>query len=188
MSASPGPTRTPSGASAVTYGRRAALRFGAAHPHQLPPGARSPDRPEAAPSVPVVLVHGTNGRSSVDWFTLAPLLANRGHHVYPFDWRRRIAGPDDPSATHVHALQLADFIDRVRASTDANQVDVVAHSWGAVVVEYLLRCLPDHATGRIRRLVGLAPTYGGTTLLGLANREHRLPPPARDWLDRKIPT
>lgn len=187
--ASPGPTRTPSGTWAVAYSRRAALRFSAAHPRQMPPGARTPDRAQMSPSIPVVLVHGTNGRSSCDWFTLAPLLANRGHHVYPFDWRRRVAGPEDPSATHVHALQLAQFIDRVRESTGAEQVDVVAHSWGAVIVEYLLRCLPElPAGGAVRRLVGLAPTYGGTTLMGVATYEHRFPSTARDWLDHKIPT
>lgn len=137
----------------------------------------------------MVLVHGTNGRSSCDWFTLAPLLANRGHDVFVVDWRRRVAGPGDPSATHVHALELSEFIDRVRASTGADDVDVVAHSWGAVVVEYLLRCLPEQpAAGAVRRVVGLAPTYGGTTLLGLAAHESRFPRKARGWLDRKIPT
>lgn len=185
----PGPARTPSGAWPVIYNRRAAQRFSAAHPHGLPPGARSPDHPEAVPSVPVVLVHGTNGRSSCDWFTLAPLLANRGHHVYPFDWRRRAAGPEDPSATHVHALQLAQFIDRVRESTGADRVDLVAHSWGAVLAEYLMRCLPEQpAAGAVRRLVGVAPTYGGTTLMGLAAHHQRLPDRTRHWLDSKIPT
>lgn len=181
---------TPSGAWAVNYSRRAALRFSAEHPRGLPPGARELDADRhGVAQVPVVLVHGTNGRSSCDWFTVAPLLANRGHDVYAFDWRRHVVGPDGPSATHVHALELAEFIDRVREVTGADQVDVVAHSWGAVVVEYLLRCLPEEAAaGAVRRLVGLAPTYGGTTMLGLASHEHRLPGKARHWLDRKIPT
>lgn len=182
--------RCPSGAWPVTYSRRAALRFSASDPNRPPPGARGLGRARAGVNgAPVVLVHGTNGRSSRDWFTLAPLLVNRGHDVYPFDWHRHHRGPDDPSATHVHALELAAFIDRVREETGALQVDVVAHSWGAVVVEYLLRCLPDQPARRaVRCLVGLAPTYGGTTVLGLAAHQQLIPASARDWLDSKIPT
>lgn len=181
--------RSPSGAWSVTYSRRAAVRFSTHHPRGLPPGARTLDEVRRGPGVPVVLVHGTNGRPSCDWFTLAPLLTNRGHDVYAFDWRRRVAGPDDPSATHLHALDLAAFIDQVRTVTGADQVDLVAHSWGAVLAEYLVCCLPDQsAAGAVRRLVGLAPTYGGTTMLGLAAHHDRLPARARHWLDTKIPT
>ncbi|WIM95731.1 alpha/beta fold hydrolase [Actinoplanes oblitus] len=170
----------------VRYSRREALRHSAAHPRGLPPGARRPD-PGAAPdpaTVPVILVHGTNGRSAADWFTLAPLLANQGRTVYPFDWRR--TRPDETaSATHRHALELAAFI----SSTGASRVDVVGHSWGAVLAHYLVRCLPtEPAAHAVRSVVGLAPTYGGTTLHGLFRRPHRLPARLRHWLDAKIPT
>ncbi len=172
----------------VLYSRRAALRHSGAHPRGLPPGARRPGDGTPARSVPVVLVHGTNGRSSCDWFTLAPLLANHGREVYPFDWRRARPSPD-VSATHRHALELAAFVDEVRTATGSDEVDIVGHSWGAVLAHYLVRCLPDEpAAGSVRTLVGLAPTYGGTTLHGLLRRPHRLPGGLRRWLDAKIPT
>ncbi|AEV88471.1 triacylglycerol lipase [Actinoplanes sp. SE50] len=172
----------------VHYSRRAALRHRAAHPRGLPPGALTPATGAATGTIPVILVHGTNGRSASDWFTLAPLLANAGRAVYPFDWRRARPGPD-VTATHRHALDLAAFIDEVRATTGADRVDVVGHSWGAVLAGYLTRCLPgEPAAGTVRTLVGLAPTYGGTTLHGLLNRPHRLPAGLRRWLDAKIPT
>lgn len=165
----------------VHYDRRAALRH-----RGLPPGALS--LADASTGDPVVLVHGTNGRSSSDWFTLAPLLTNHGRAVYPFDWRRARPTPE-VSATHRHALELAAFIDRVRASTGADRIDVVGHSWGAVLARYLTRCLPEEpAADAVRNLVGLAPTYGGTTLHGLLRRPQRLPAGVRDWLDAKIPT
>jgi triacylglycerol lipase len=136
----------------------------------------------------VVLVHGTNGRSASDWFTLAPLLANHGRDVYAFDWHRYHPRPGDPSVTHVHALELAAYVDELQAVTGARRVDVVAHSWGAVVVQYLLRCLSDQpAATAVRSLVGLAPTYGGTTVLGLARRPERFPARLRRWLDATDP-
>lgn len=172
----------------VHFNRRAALRHSAAHPREIPPGALRPGSGPASTTTPVVLVHGTNGRSSSDWFTLAPLLANHGRQVYPFDWRR--ARPEaDVSATHRHALELAAFIDQVRTATGSDRVDVVGHSWGAVLARYLVHCLPgEPAAGAVRHLVGLAPTYGGTTLHGLLRRPHRLPGGLRHWLDAKIPT
>ncbi|GAA4592831.1 pimeloyl-ACP methyl ester carboxylesterase [Actinoplanes octamycinicus] len=168
----------------VHYSRREALRHSAADPRGLPPGARRPEPGADPATVPVILVHGTNGRSASDWFTLAPLLANEGRTVYPFDWRRARPGAE-VSATHRHAEELAAFI----TSTGATRVDVVGHSWGAVLAHYLVRCLPgEPAAGAVRSLVGLAPTYGGTTLHGLLRRPHRLPGRLRHWLDAKIPT
>ncbi|MFI1989658.1 esterase/lipase family protein [Actinoplanes sp. NPDC020271] len=173
----------------VIFSRRAALRHSAAHPRGLPPGARRPgDGSPVTGSVPVILVHGTNGRSSSDWFTLAPLLVNHGREVYPFDWRR--ARPaDGVSATHRHALELAAFADTVRTATGSDRVDVVGHSWGAVLAHYLVRCLPaEPSAAAVRTVVGLAPTYGGTTLHGLLRQPHRLPAGLRRRLDAKIPT
>ncbi|WP_436526613.1 esterase/lipase family protein [Actinoplanes sp. HUAS TT8] len=172
----------------VQYSRRAALRHRAEHPRGLPPGARSPESATASGTTPVILIHGTNGRSSSDWFTLAPLLANAGREVYPFGWRR--ARPTaEASATHRHALELAAFVDEVRAATGADRVDVVGHSWGAVLARYLVRCLPgEPAAESVRSVVGLAPTYGGTTLHGVLRRPDQLPAGLRRWLDAKIPT
>ncbi|GAA2682377.1 alpha/beta fold hydrolase [Actinoplanes palleronii] len=194
----------------VHYSRRAALRHRAANPRGLPPGAKKPGIEQAGieqagieqagieqagveqagggdAKLPVVLVHGTNGRSVSDWFTLAPLLVNDGRDVFPFDWRRaRPVG--DVSATHHHAVELAAFVGEVRAATGAERVDLVGHSWGAVLGQYLVRCLDGDAAGSVRSLVGLAPTYGGTTLHGVLRRPQHLPAGVRRWLDAKIPT
>ncbi|SDC64463.1 triacylglycerol lipase [Rhodococcus tukisamuensis] len=80
-------------------------------------------RPSAAHPEPVVLVHGTGGNKQTNWATYAPLLANEGYCVYALTygayddlpWPLSALGafrPMDESAQ-----QLADFVDRVPAST-----------------------------------------------------------------------
>ena len=183
----------------VVYSRRAALHHSRLDPRGLPPGARRAGTPGAdaskAARVPVVLVHGTNGRSSCDWFTLAPLLANDGFRVFPFDWRRQTpgepvsSGSSGSSATECHADELRVFLDLVCETTGSREVDLVGHSWGAVVAETMLHRPPSAPSGPVvRRLVGLAPTYAGTTAWGLAQQQRRLPARAEAWLDAKIPT
>lgn len=178
----------------VSYNRHTALRHGRLL--RLPPGATplseavcAADREPtvgSSRSLPVVLVHGTNGRASIDWFSLSPLLANHGLPVFAFDWHRHHPGPGDPSATHVHARELADFVGTIRRATGAPRVDIVAHSWGATITRYALRCLHPAIAGAVRSVVALAPTYAGTTLHGWSRFARRLP--SARWLDDTIPT
>lgn len=175
----------------VSHDRRAAVAYSRANPGALPPGALDPAVVAGLPALdrpPVVLVHGTNGRAAADFFTLAPFLANRGLPVFAHEWRRHRPGPGDPSATHVHAVELAGFLAEVRAATGASAVDVVGHSWGAVITRYALRCLEPEVADGVRGVVGVAPTYAGTSLNGLARFAGRLPASRQAWLDAKIPS
>jgi triacylglycerol esterase/lipase EstA (alpha/beta hydrolase family) len=166
----------------VVYDRRR----GAAHARtaDLPPGAVAPgDLTATADLAPVVLVHGLDGVAARDWFTAAPLLANLGLPVVTFSWRS-----DEPTLDC--ARRLASLVGEVAERTGSDRVDLVGHSWGAVLARAVVR-LPEHAaTGRlVRRVVGLAPTYAGTTLLGLTSlADHPRTEGARTWLDEHRPT
>lgn len=153
----------------------------------LPPGATEVADAERDPGrTPVVLVHGTTGVAARDWFTLAPQLHNLGRPVFTFSWEPLVAEPGGPSATTVHTDALERLVDEVAERTGSRDVDLVGHSWGAVLARALVR-RPRRAW-TARRLVGLAPTYGGTTLLGLSRyADHTRASGARDWLDTHLP-
>ncbi|MXG88253.1 alpha/beta fold hydrolase [Nocardioides flavescens] len=165
----------------VVYDRRR----GAAHARtaDLPPGAVAPSELGPCDATPVVLVHGLDGVAARDWFTAAPLLANLGLPVVTFSWTS-----DEP--TLPCAGRLAALVDEVAERTGSDRVDLVGHSWGAVLARAVVR-LPEHAATSplVRRLVGLAPTYAGTTLHGLAGlADHPRTEGARAWLDAHRPT
>lgn len=99
-------------------------------------------RHSAAHPEPVVLVHGAGGNKQTNCATCAPLLANEGYCVYALTygayddlpWPLSALGafrPMDESAQ-----QLADFVDRVPASTGAKKVNLVGHSQGALMPTY----------------------------------------------------
>lgn len=173
----------------VEHSRAAAKAYTRDHPGALPPGAIDPQQADRAPSrIPVVLVHGTNGRASTDWYTLAPLLSNTGFQVFTFSWRR--ARPRSGGlATQTHAGELEKYLDKVVTATSAAQVDLVGHSWGAVLARHVARCQSGQRPWSVRRLVGLAPTYAGTTFNGLLRHVDR---PCfahvRLYLDDKLPS
>ncbi|WP_216915974.1 esterase/lipase family protein [Nocardia noduli] len=64
------------------------------------------------------------------------------------------AGPIPDSAT-----AFAAFVDRVRAETGADRVDVVAHSEGALVTNYYAKVL--HGAPNLRRIVMFSPVTHG---------------------------
>jgi len=165
----------------VVYDRRR----GAAHARtaDLPPGALAPSELGPGGGTPVVLVHGLDGVAARDWFTASALLTNLGRPVVAFSWRS-----DEPTLDC--ARRLAALVDEVASRTGAAEVDLVGHSWGAVLARCVVR-LPEHAATAplVRRLVGLAPTYAGTTLHGLTTlADHPRTEGARTWLDAHRPT
>ena len=174
------------GALPVVYDRRKAAAH-AADGTLLPPGCLAPaDATHDPDRTPVVLVHGTTGVAARDWFTLSPLLHNLGRPVFAFGWEPLAAEPGGPSATTVHADALERFVDEVAERTGSPDVDLVGHSWGAVLARALVR--RPRPTWTVRHVVGLAPTYAGTTLLGLSRfADHTRASGARDWLDTHLP-
>jgi triacylglycerol esterase/lipase EstA (alpha/beta hydrolase family) len=137
-------------------------------PAAMPPGANDWScRPGPEHPYPVVLVHGTLASAVFTWQALAPMLANAGYCVFALNY-----GANPASAGRFFGLapiaasagELAAFVDRVLAATGAAQVDLVGHSQGGMMPRYYLKHLGGVA--RTHRLVGLAPSNHGTSLLG----------------------
>jgi triacylglycerol esterase/lipase EstA (alpha/beta hydrolase family) len=75
--------------------------------------------------------------------------------------------------TAAAARQLAWYVDHVRHTTGAQQVDIVGHSMGGVVARYYVALLGGD--GAVNNLVTLGSPHGGTDVskfgVGHANRE-----------------
>jgi triacylglycerol lipase len=138
-----------------------------------PPGANDWScRPSAAHPEPVVLVHGLGGNKNTNWQTFAPLLADNGYCVFALTYGvppgatlplNQLGGFTTMESS---ARQLAAFVDRVRAATHANKVDILGHSEGTVVPDYYAKFLGGAA--KIAKYVSLAPIWHGTNPAGLA--------------------
>ncbi|WP_405019813.1 lipase family protein [Kitasatospora sp. NBC_00070] len=123
-------------------------------------------RPGPAHPNPVVLVHGTFENMNDNWGGAAPLLANNGYCVYALDYGGPAGDPiQGTGPIEASAAQLAAFVDRVTAATGAARVDLVGHSQGGMMPRHYLKNLGGAA--KVDKLVGLAPSNHGTTLLGL---------------------
>ncbi len=156
----------------------AAFGYGLTHPDAAPPGANRWDCvPSAAHPDPVVLVHGTWLNAYDSFAYLAPRLARAGFCVFAMNFGRSGVldggglGPILPGRYGVgpiedSARQLSVFVDRVRAVTHADRVDIIAHSQGAPVTDQYLKF--EGGAGKVARLVSFGGTHHGTTLLGMA--------------------
>ena len=137
---------------------------GAAHQltHGLadPPGLNRDDcRPTTRHPYPVILVHGTGLNGGNSWATYGAALAAEGFCV----WAPTVGAPAGPggapgslggldSLTGATAPQLTAEIDRVRALTGSERVDLVGHSQGAVAAAYVAAV---ERPGAVRTLVTL---------------------------------
>jgi pimeloyl-ACP methyl ester carboxylesterase len=142
-----------------------------AHPTALPPGMNVWScRPSPAHPQPVVLLPGTLWTLISSFDVLAPVLADDGYCVFGLNYGpsalttetggRVYAAGDLVAAAH----QLAAFVDRVRAATHADKVDIVGWSQGGMMPRYYLRYLGGASS--VARLVGLASSSHGTTVDG----------------------
>ncbi|MGW6694719.1 esterase/lipase family protein [Rhodococcus sp. NPDC054953] len=120
--------------------------------------------PSAAHPNPVVLVHGTSGGAQTNWGAFVPALANEGYCVFALTygaldvpWPLSAMGGMRP--IEESAGQLAAFVDRVRAATGAERVDLVSHSQGSVVGNYFVKRLGGE--GRVDRFVSIAGPWQG---------------------------
>ncbi len=145
-----------------------------------PPGANDwRCKPSAAHPDPVVLVHGTWGNQDT-WNKLAPALKAQGYCVYALNYGHdtasllgRMPGIYGTGDIGKSAVQLANFVGKVRAATSSAHVDMVAHSQGGVVARQYMRFaggadLADPKRNVVRKLVTLGATNHGSTsvLLG----------------------
>ncbi|MCX4091780.1 esterase/lipase family protein [Nocardia sp. alder85J] len=151
----------------VPYGYAAGVAAQLAHPGTAPPGADDWScAPSAAHPNPVVLLHGFFSSDTVTWQSVAPALADAGYCVFTTTYGRTVSGDFGGMArVEDSAAEIAGFIDRVRAATGAEKVDLVGHSAGAAIPFYYVNHLGGAAA--IDHYVGLAAPYHGSTLSGL---------------------
>jgi triacylglycerol esterase/lipase EstA (alpha/beta hydrolase family) len=109
------------------------------------------------------------------WRTLTTRLSRAGFCVFALDYGRHRAGSNDNMLDlaggdniESSAKVLAGFVKRVRSVTGARQVDLVAHSMGALTARQYLRFLggadhADPAANQVHTLVSVGGTNQGTT-------------------------
>ncbi|MFH5207930.1 lipase family alpha/beta hydrolase [Antrihabitans sp. NCIMB 15449] len=152
----------------VPYSYFAGIQASVKSPGAAPPGSNDWNcKPTAEHPNPVVLVHGFLGTMTSAWQTLSPLLANNGLCVFALTYGVTATSQlGAMAAIEKSAAEVGQFIDRVRAATGTEQVDLVGHSIGATLPFYYYNYLGGAA--KVRHHVGLAPWYRGTTQLGAA--------------------
>lgn len=143
-----------------------AFLYSTTRPTALPTGANDwTCKPGPAHPRPVVLVHGTFENRYANWAALSPKLKDDGYCVFALNYggsKGPVLATGDIAAS---AGQLAAFVDRVRAATGADKVDIVGHSQGGMMPRHYIKNLGGAA--KVGRLVALVPSNHGTSLLGL---------------------
>lgn len=104
--------------------------------------------------VPVILVHGyIFSRASWFWFLryLTQAKIRRPVYALKFSWLKPV---------EVSAVQLATAIEQILTAQNAEQVDIVAHSWGGFLARWYIQQLGMGA--RVRRLIMLSTPIQGS--------------------------
>lgn len=132
-------------------------------------------RPTAVHPDPVVFLHGFSANADNNSVVIAPYLARQGYCVFALTYGA--TSPLGPSVGGFapipqSAAQIAAFIDRVRAATGADKVDLVGHSEGAFLSLYVPK---ETGAGReIDHVVALAPMTHGINADGIVTVEDRV--------------
>ncbi len=155
-----------------------AFAYGLLHPDAAPPGANRWDcKPSAQHPRPVVLLHGT-WLNAYDTFSyLSPRLAKAGYCVFTLNFGKSglleagglgavLPGRYGVGPMADSSRQVAAFIERVRAATGSDQVDIVGHSQGGTIANHYLKF--EGGQGKVGKLVSFGATHHGTALLGIA--------------------
>ncbi|MVU82827.1 hypothetical protein GPX89_37035 [Nocardia sp. ET3-3] len=117
--------------------------------------------PTSAHPYPVVVLPGGDGapeQTDAQWATMLGALRDAGYCTVLFQggivedkrWNGDIPG---------EAQQVADFIAKVRATTGADKVEIVAHSAGTIVTNYYLKLLAGAPT--VSHAVFITPEVRG---------------------------
>lgn len=152
-----------------------ATAYALGHPSAVPTGANDwACEPSAEHPNPVVLVNGTFENRYMNWAALSPRLKDAGYCVYAPNIGGKegafLQGTGDITQS---AAQLAAYVDKVRAQTGADEVDLVGHSQGGMMPRYYIKNLGG--ADKVDKLVALAPSNHGTSLSGLATMAKAVP-------------
>lgn len=127
----------------------------------------SPEHPN-----PVVFIHGTSDNST-RWQKAAVAMSEQGFCTWAFNYGKPRAGqvglPGSYAVADIDdsAKEIAATIDYILQVTGAKKVDLVGHSQGGL---HLKKYIAENGGGdKVGRVVGVAATYHGTTLNGLAD-------------------
>ncbi|OFM55817.1 lipase [Corynebacterium sp. HMSC058E07] len=127
----------------------------------------SPEHPN-----PVVFIHGTTDNST-RWQKAAVAMSEQGFCTWAFNYGKPRAGqvglPGSYAVADIDdsAKEIASTIDYILQVTGAKKVDLVGHSQGGL---HLKKYIAENGGGdKVGRVVGVAATYHGTTLNGLAD-------------------
>ncbi len=156
----------------VSYSFDGGLVAQGAAPDSAPPGSNDWScRPSAQHPEPVVLVHGLLANQTVNFNTIAPLIANDGYCVFSLTYGTKdgvttpLYQPGGLGKIESSAERLAAFVDQVRQATGAAKVDIVGHSEGSLMPNYFVRFLGGAA--KVDDYVGLTTLWDGTNVGGL---------------------
>ncbi|WP_234390892.1 esterase/lipase family protein [Nocardia suismassiliense] len=149
-------------------------------PELVPPGANDPNcvlTPEHPR--PVILINGTGVNQAANWRLGAPFLRNNGYCVFTFNYGnpKWISEIPVQAVTDIRASarELAAQVDKVRALTGADKVDLVGSSQGGgVLPNYYINIAGGDRY--VDKLVGLAPSNHGTTANGQVFLRKSFPP------------
>lgn len=125
--------------------------------------------PAADKTTPVLYVHGTAGNTE-NWAQNAVALKAAGYCVWGFNYGRGSGLPSlsptsfGNAALDVSARELARNVERVKEATGSDQVDLVAHSQGGLLVKKYIAELGGG--DNVRRAVTVGATFHGTDLNG----------------------
>lgn len=154
----------------------AAFGYGVFSPNTAPPGANDWNCKPTEGKEPVVLVHGTWENSYDNWAMISPELKKAGYCVYAMNYGIAAplagggVGPVLPGRFGTgditkSAAQIGGFVDKVRAATGSEKVNMVGHSQGGVVARQFIRY--NNGAAKVDHLVTLGATNNGTTLIGI---------------------
>jgi len=143
------------------------LSYATLDPDQSPPGANvSGCRPTIAHPYPVVLVHGTVEDMEDNFGAIAPILADDGYCVYALNYGGSPGSVFQATGAIASSAQtVAAFVKAVLAQTGSPKVDMVGHSQGGMLLEYIAKL--DGLAPKIHNLVALDPSTHGTTVDGI---------------------
>lgn len=125
--------------------------------------------PAADKTTPVLYVHGTAGNTE-NWAQNAVALKAAGYCVWGFNYGRGSGLPSlfpgsyGNADINSSARELARNVERVKEATGAEQVDLVAHSQGGLLVKKYIAELGGG--DNVRRAVTVGATFHGTDLNG----------------------
>ncbi|WP_169816320.1 esterase/lipase family protein [Nocardia miyunensis] len=144
-------------------------------PEALPPGMNDFGcHPTSAHPRPLVLINGAFLNAYANWAMYSPRLHAAGYCVFGLDYGGPAGGPfHQMGDMRASAAEIGRFIDRVRAATHTDQVDLVGYSEGGLAPLYYLNVLGG--SPRVHTMISLDSPVRGLSGYGVLAELSALP-------------